>query len=609
MPMPMNTSQRRHRTAATADAAAQPHVVRWGLAFKFAVPVALLQAVALSVWGLIVLRDVRENQLNETVKAGLTAVKFVHARGESLLRERERFRRQYPEYEDAPGAMAIPFDAHWLVASGEVSPERWSRLTGVTVGEPVTKLAATRAERAAAVLAFVTQAGRLPSEVLSAYVIAAPEDRLRPTVRRYIAASDPVGETSRFDEVDWMGLGDTDAIDTVRIARGDESIRPVRIRQGTLSWPDNNTRPPVHALQFFYPIIPAGHTDAAGDAVVALRADVILNVRRRTGSLMFFAGSVAVVLSGALCFVVGNQVTRPVRRLSRDMEEFSAGAMHHRTTARSQDEIGLLAAGFNDMAARLEVALGREKQAARMETELNTARDIQTSLLPPRVPFVRGYDIAAFYRPAREIGGDYYDFLPINGNHIGFIVADVSGKSIPGALVMTLMRATLRFFVPGNLSAADTLKRTNAFLANDIKRGMFVSAFYLILDVQNRRALCASAGHNPMVLCRADGTIETVSPGGIALGFDKGPVFNRTIKEGPVMLSSGDRVVLYTDGVVESMNAKNEEYGDERFQAFVRDTRELTSREFVDALTADLDAHQGAADQHDDITIVTFRVD
>jgi serine phosphatase RsbU (regulator of sigma subunit) len=139
---------------------------------------------------------------------------------------------------------------------------------------------------------------------------------------------------------------------------------------------------------------------------------------------------------------------------------------------------------------------------------------------------------------------------------------------------------------------------------------MFVTAIYGVLNVRQKILTVASAGHNPMVLFRAStGKCELVNPAGIALGFDRGPIFNRTVKEQAIQLYKGDRVVLYTDGVVEAMDEKHEEYGDERFYKWVEANARGKSRDFVRALLRELEGHRGRADQHDDITVVTVKVE
>jgi serine phosphatase RsbU (regulator of sigma subunit) len=174
---------------------------------------------------------------------------------------------------------------------------------------------------------------------------------------------------------------------------------------------------------------------------------------------------------------------------------------------------------------------------------------------------------------------------------------------------MGTTRTILRMMAVGNLSPADVLAKTNYHVARDIKRGMFVTCVYCILNVRTREMAVASAGHNPMLIFRAaTGQLEKVRPNGIALGFDKGPVFNKTVREERVRLNKGDRVVLYTDGVVEAMNEERVEWSEEALDAFTLAHAQLPSKEFVRLLIKALDEHKGSAEQHDDITITTFKI-
>jgi sigma-B regulation protein RsbU (phosphoserine phosphatase) len=243
-----------------------------------------------------------------------------------------------------------------------------------------------------------------------------------------------------------------------------------------------------------------------------------------------------------------------------------------------------------------------------LDHELAIAEELQANLLPKKVPQIPGYDISAYYRPSHEVGGDYYDFIEIDGDHLGILVADVSGKGIPGSIVMTETRALVKSEAVRTLSPAETLKRVNRVLYNDIKRGMFVTVYYAVLQIRKSVLTCVSAGHNPMVLWRkASNTCHLVNTNGLALGIDQGPLFENTVKEQKVQLFKGDRFVLYTDGVTESMNLNREQFGQNRFYLRVKQSGEKSSSEFLSLLVTELEAHQGEAPQHDDITIVTGR--
>lgn len=326
--------------------------------------------------------------------------------------------------------------------------------------------------------------------------------------------------------------------------------------------------------------------------------------------LMLFLGFALMIFAIVLVYFVAQSMTMPIQSLVRDIDVVSRGDFDHVTRAQSRDEVGLLAFAFNRMTGALREAREAEREAERIESDLANAREIQANLLPPKIPSLPGFDIYPFYRSAKEVGGDYYDFFPVDRERIAILVADVSGKGIPGSIVMTQARTTIRLLAPNEPSAALTLARTNEVIAREIKRGMFVTCLYLILNVRSKEMVVCSAGHNPMALWReAVGKVELVNPNGIALGFDKGPIFNKTLQERKIQLHKGDRLVLYTDGVVEAMSPEHEEYGDDRFYRFVQQHATMRSKDFVHELVQTIDEHEGPAEQHDDITIVTLRVE
>lgn len=318
-------------------------------------------------------------------------------------------------------------------------------------------------------------------------------------------------------------------------------------------------------------------------------------------------GALAAIL---FTVVITTLLTGPIREIEMDAAEVARGNFDHQTKVRARDEIGALAHVFNIMVRNLRIAQENLVQRKSFERELGIAKEIQEKLLPERIPQIPGgYDIHNYYRAAKEIGGDYYDFIVIDQTHVGIIVADVAGKGIPGAMVMTMVRSLVRLASVRNVSPADTFKKVNRILHKDIRRGMFVTAAYMVLNVKTRVLKLASAGHNPVILWRAaKGEHELIKPAGIALGFDKGTMFDTHVKEVEVQLEPGDRVVTYTDGVNEAMNDDSEEFGDDRFIELVKQHGQKSSQEFVQAVVGALDRHRGAAEQSDDITIVTLAV-
>jgi serine phosphatase RsbU (regulator of sigma subunit) len=347
-----------------------------------------------------------------------------------------------------------------------------------------------------------------------------------------------------------------------------------------------------------------------------LRYNVILSlahINDAQGSLrtaIFLPIFVSVLLGVGIAIWISTLITEPIKALVHDMQQVSGGNLEHQTKPRSKDEIGLLASTFNRMTQAIRAAHLQEIDAKALEHDLSIASEIQSNLVPKRMLKVPGYDISAYYRPSKEVGGDYYDFLTITEDLEGIIVADVSGKGVPGSLVMTMARAFIRMEAEQNhnSSPAATLVQVNRMLVQDIKRGMFVTALYCILDKKTNEIRVASSGHNPLLVWRAGtNTVEKVNPGGIALGFKEGPFFEKTIKEERLVLNHGDRIVAYTDGTVEAMNLKKQEFGDDRFEALVQQLAPRDSNQMLNLLVKTLDEHKGDAPQSDDITIVTLR--
>lgn len=243
-----------------------------------------------------------------------------------------------------------------------------------------------------------------------------------------------------------------------------------------------------------------------------------------------------------------------------------------------------------------------------MEHELAIASDIQENLMPSKIPQVPGYEITAYYKPCLDVGGDYYDFIEIDKEHLGLLVADVSGKGVPGALVMVATRAYTRSVASKTSNPREVVTRVNALLHSDIPRGMFVTMFYSVLNLTTHSLHCVSVGHNPLVFYRAaTQSCHVVNPNGIALGIDRGPIFERTLKDQTLPISPGDRFVIYTDGLVETMDKDQQLYGNQRFFRKVKETAALESSEMINLIVKNVEEFQGNATTHDDTTIITCR--
>ncbi len=347
---------------------------------------------------------------------------------------------------------------------------------------------------------------------------------------------------------------------------------------------------PVGAVQVF---LSAAVIDHLGDE---LQASVLLN------------GLIALGVGIPVVLLVGTLLTRPIRELKRDMETVAAGDLEHQSAVRSHDELGKLAAAFNRMTHQLAEAQEQELRRQALERELSIATRIQSALLPETLPEVPGYQLSAHYLSAKEVGGDYYDFIPLDGERFGIVVADVSGKGIPGSLVMTMTRSLVRMAASIHPRVSDLLAQVNASLSRDMTRGMFVTMVYLAWDPGSGKIQIGRAGHDPVFLYQAsEGAIGQLQPGGIALGMDRGPIFNQNLQVGEVALEPGDFLVLYTDGVTEAMDPEAREYTPERFVAVLEAAKDGSADAIIEAVIQDLAEHTAGAEQSDDVTLLVLK--
>ena len=274
----------------------------------------------------------------------------------------------------------------------------------------------------------------------------------------------------------------------------------------------------------------------------------------------------------------------------------------------TQADLDLLSAIASSAAIAIENArlyqMAVEK--GRMERELQMAHEIQAGLLPDETPQVSSWEFATLWQPAREVAGDYYDFIPLDpgGGQLGLVIADVSDKGMPAALFMALTRSVVRASVGHAPSSADGIAHANRLICEDATGGMFVTLFYAQLNPETGDMTYVNAGHNPPLLYRADQDLLTeLTSTGMALGVMEDTSFEqRTVR-----LNAGDFVFLYTDGVTEALDSQRREFGEERLQRVILDKRHAPAAEMVAGLEQALREFVGASSPADDITVVAAK--
>src|SRR5213082_2137349 len=244
----------------------------------------------------------------------------------------------------------------------------------------------------------------------------------------------------------------------------------------------------------------------------------------------------------------------------------------------------------------------------RLDHDLEIARDIQRILLPSEAPAVTGFEISGINVPARQVSGDYFDYIKVDEQRLGVAIADVSGKGVPVSLIMAICRSVLRAEAAGNPSPAAVLRKVNRQLYPDIKEDMFISMAYLILNHQRNGLTLARAGHDaPLLYKRASQTVTPVKSSGMVVGIDSGSVFDRITKDFAIPLERDDCLVLYTDGVTEALNTEGDEFGLDRMMEPVRASVNDGAQAIVKKIIQDVRDFTGSAPQNDDITLIAIR--
>jgi len=313
----------------------------------------------------------------------------------------------------------------------------------------------------------------------------------------------------------------------------------------------------------------------------------------------------------ALAVLVTRRLTTPVRQLQAGTRRVGAGDLGYRIAVHSGDELGELAESFNVMAARLNdymTTLRETTEArARTEGELNTAHDIQQMFLPhtfPPFPKLPGLDVFAKSLPAREVGGDFYDFFQLGEDVIALTLGDVSGKGVPAALYMTVTSALLRTFALEGSGPSEMLIRANRFLLDRASRSTFVTAVVCLYHVGSHTLVLANAGHGAPLVVDREGRISTVEGADLPLGVDE--KFHP--EELRLQLDPGRKLVLYSDGVTDAADAEGARFGLERLSAGLRAWADLSAKDLCERITDAVVEFASGSPQFDDVTVSVLEV-
>ena len=334
--------------------------------------------------------------------------------------------------------------------------------------------------------------------------------------------------------------------------------------------------------------------------------------------LIFVAVLFLVIQAVALIMglALARSITSSIHELSMGTERVRQGDFAHRIKIQAKDQLGELAGSFNQMTASIENLLQTAAEKKRLEEELRIARQIQMSLLPRGPLDFAGLAVTALCVPAREVGGDYYDFFRLPQNRLGVLIADVSGKGTSAALYMAELKGLVLSLSQIYFSPRQLLTEVNRIISENLDSRSFITMTYAVIDLDRGLVTFARAGHTPLIYLPARGVSQPAAqvlvPSGLVVGLridGAAQKFTELLEEQTLVLSVGDVLVLYTDGITEAMNLESDLFGDSRLSRIVEEHGHLDSAELRERILREIEAFVGSADQHDDMTMILMKVE
>jgi len=325
-------------------------------------------------------------------------------------------------------------------------------------------------------------------------------------------------------------------------------------------------------------------------------------------SLFLYTMLIMAIAVSFLALYLARRITDPILELSKGAKELGHGNLEYRVQVRSGDELEGLAKSFNTMASDLILQMNKVEETTRakekIEQELKIAHDIQKSFLPIKAPEIAGYRLAGINIPAREVGGDFYDFIELGKNKTGIVIADVSGKGVPAALFMGISKTLVRANTRRIMDPVQAISEANSIILEESDSGMFVTLFYAILDSENHTLSFVNAGHNPPIMLRkGEREMALLEAKGIPLGVvDE---MNLELKE--IDLKQNELVFLYTDGVTEAVNEQDEEFGLKPIEQLISTNQNAPPEVLMEKVMREITIFAGENEQHDDITMVIIQ--
>lgn len=353
----------------------------------------------------------------------------------------------------------------------------------------------------------------------------------------------------------------------------------------------------------------------SGEVVGIIGIDIaqqtVIAIRQEFSNFFLISILTALFFSLAIGLLSSFWMTKPIRHVLKGMEIVGQGNLEHKLENFSQTEFQKIAGIFNGMTDSLKRMMSdlerTTRENERVKRDLEIAADIQEAIFPEHPPEVEGLEIEAKSVPAKQVGGDYFDFFPAGrSGKMGFIIADASGKGLPGTLYMTRSRSIFKVISTQEDRPGVTLSRSNTYIAADTAsgKGMFITVLYLVYDKEKKQMTYADAGHyQPLWFKNKEKTFGVLNDGGIPIGI----LSEQNYPEETFQLSSGDLLVMYTDGITEAKAENGEMFGMDRLKRIIEENSSLSAHDLFAKIAAAIRKFIGQAPPFDDMTLMVIR--
>jgi sigma-B regulation protein RsbU (phosphoserine phosphatase) len=328
--------------------------------------------------------------------------------------------------------------------------------------------------------------------------------------------------------------------------------------------------------------------------------------------VLFLIIEAAALVTG---LALARSITGSVHELFAGTERVRQGDFTHKITVMAPDQLGELAGSFNLMTSSIEDLMLQAAEKKRLEEELRIAHEIQMSLLPQGPLRMPGMSVTALCVPAREVGGDYYDFLPLDDHRVGVLIADVSGKGTSAALYMAELKGLVLSLSRIHTSPRELLIAADRIIAPHLDARSFITMTYALVDLKTKTMTYARAGHTPLIYLPGPAAgsprVQILAPDGLVLGLklDDGEMFERLLEEKTIPLRPGDLYLFFTDGITEAMNAGDDCFGEGRLGELLQAHADLPPDQLRERVLREIASFVGDAPQHDDMTMILLKIE